>query len=180
MKAWHPARLVLITAGAMSLAFGTPGTALADVSDAGEANLTNALDIADALSKAPDPDVTCRVDAAGMVITQRTVTPRASLDAQTLIAGAGECVSLNTARGYAVSLTVIEEAFIRGKWTPVCSLTQPNSSTAGVAYAVAQRFCSFTTGSPALNRFHRAHAILTTNVGTTPRHAYSPTFFITA
>lgn len=180
-------RLFLTLAtGAAAAAMLAPTPAFAAAADITAAQLTNSLDQVAAASVTTDPDVTCDVEAGGREVVQRTNYVVGEVYAQDLGEASGECVSLDTARRYTVSLSVTVEYFTAtgltsGYWTATpCRAPSGADSTSGVAVPVpAVATCTYPGTSGYLNRYHRAHAVLTTSIPGTPvRHAYSPIWFM--
>lgn len=179
-------RVVAVLSAAV-IAVAVPAGAEASVLDVSAAELTNALDQFAAASVAADPNVTCDVKAGGRDLVQHTNYVVGEVYGQDFGEATGECVSLDTGRRYSVSLRVQIEYFTAtgltsGYWLPVsgCSSTTTASSTQGVAVATpAVATCTYPGTSGYLNRYHRAHAVLTPGIaGAAVRHAYSPIWFM--
>lgn len=178
---------VAVALSAAVIAVLAPAGAEADVLDVSAAELTNALDQSAAASVAADPNVTCDVKAGGRDLAQHTNYVVGEVYAQDFGEATGECVSLDTGRKYTVSLRVQLEYFTAtgltsGYWLPIqgCGNTVPATSTYGVAAPPpAVAVCRYSGTSGYLNRYHRAHGILTPSVaGAAVRHAYSPIWFM--
>lgn len=175
-------------AGAIAVAATllAPSHAYAAAADITAAQLTNTLDQAVAFSAATDPNVTCDVEAGGRDLVQRTNYVVGEVYAQDFAEATAECVSLDTARRYSVQLRVTIEYFTAtglttGYWSATpCSAATSASSSSGVAVPLpALATCSYPGTSGYLNRYHRAHAVLTTSIpGASVRHAYSPIWFM--
>lgn len=183
------ARRVSAVVAAIAAVLMTPTGAHADIADITAAELTNSLDQADAasVSATADPNVTCDVKAGGRDLVQHTNYVVGEVYGQDFGTATGECVSLDTARTYTSRLHVQVEYFTStgltsGYWLPVpgCSATSYADSIQGVAAPVPPTAtCGYSSTSGYLNRYHRAHAILTPGVaGAAVRHAYSPTWFM--
>ena len=163
-----------------------PTAASAAVSDVAAAQLTNSLDQAFAMQAATDPNVTCDVEAGGRDLVQHTNYVFGEVYGTDFGIASGECVSLDTGRRFSVSLSVSIEYFTAtgltsGYWSSTgCGSGTSATSTSGVAVPLpATTTCTYPGTSGYLNRYHRAHATLTTSIaGSSPRHAYSPIWFM--
>ncbi len=159
----------------------------ADVTDVSGAEITNALDQFAAASVATDPNLTCDVQAGGRDLVQHTNYVVGEVYGQDFGEATGVCVSLDTGRRYSVGLRVQIEYFTAtgltsGYWlqVPGCYAVSGGTSLYGVAAPLpAVKTCTYPGTSGYLNRYHRAHAILTPAVaGAAVRHAYSPIWFM--
>jgi hypothetical protein len=180
-------RAALAVSAAALVTVAAPGGAQASVLDLSAAELTNSFDQAAAASVAADPDVTCDVKAGGRDLVQHTNFVVGEVYAQDFGTAQGVCASLDTARKYTSTLRVQVEYFTAtglttGVWAaiPGCTATSFGESRQGVAVPVPPvATCTYPGTSGYLNRYHRAHAILTPGVsGAAVRHAYSPTWFM--
>jgi hypothetical protein len=175
-----------LAAGVASATMLAPTPAFAAAADITAAELTNSLDQVAAASLRTDPNVTCDVEAGGHEVVQRTNYVVGEVYAQDFGEASGECVSLDTARRYGVTLKVTIEYFTAtgltsGYWTATpCTATTSASSTSGAGVPVpAVTVCTYPGASGYLNRYHRAHAVLTTSIaGASVRDAYSPIWFM--
>ena len=172
---------------AAALAVLVQAGAEANLLDVSAAEFTNALDQVAAASVATDPNVTCDVTAGGRDLVQHTNYVVGEVYGQDFGEATGACASLDTGRRYPVSLRVQIEYFTAtgltsGYWLPVpgCSATTKATSTQGVAVpSPAVITCTYPGTSGYLNRYHRAHAVLTPGIsGAAVRRAYSPTWFM--
>ena len=121
-----------------------------------------------AKTNAENPNVTCSMPVVhGANVVQSVATPAASVNGQDVAEAAALCVSL-TGESFTAFLDVVVEyrsPGLSGGWGEVCPGYGAMSSIDGVAPVVAVAHCLYGPDHPAAGRPHRAHAILTTSLG---------------
>lgn len=171
---------------AMTATFATPAHAGAE--DLLAASLTHTIDVESAALEnfaqvQGDPNTTCQVTTTGTAVVQRTNALVGEIYGQDMGTAVGECFSFDTSR-YSATVVVHVEAFyasglVGGTWVTVCSASSSAPSIAGFAQPVPPvALCSYAGMNPHLNRYHRAHGILTNTRGQV-YHSYSPIWFMT-
>lgn len=181
-------RTVAVTAAALCVTAVTTTSAHADVIDIGGATLTHSFDVSDAAlanlaQSSVDPNTTCQITTTGTALVQRTNALVGEVYGQDMGTAVGECFSFNPA-SYSATVTVHVEAFYPnsltgGEWRVVCSDSKSASSVAGIVQPLPPvALCTYAGMNPHLNRYHRAHGILTNTRGQ-KFESYSPMWYMT-
>jgi hypothetical protein len=118
---------------------------------------------------------TCRVDAIGGPLVQRTNYVVGELGASDFAAGTAACAGTDPNARYTATLKVQVEVPASGTWIviPGCVAIVGTASVEGSLGTETHVVCDY-GGTTFLNTDHRAHAILTLSLPGAPvQHAYS-------
>ncbi|HVF06192.1 MAG TPA: hypothetical protein VNA20_15225 [Frankiaceae bacterium] len=166
----------ILAAGAAAIALGVSGIpAHADPTDGGSALVSTLNDMADGLGGvdlSANPNIACKVEAYGTAITQHTPLVVGEVYGSDQGYGRLTCISFDTLV-YNATVTVRLQYLSNpalGVWSSMTgcpAVTGRGSTTNGVLVIplTQTQICQYLTGSPYLNKYHRAFASATTNFG---------------
>jgi hypothetical protein len=136
------------------------GTTLDQVGDLGGVALTT------------NPNIACKVEAYGTAITQHVPAVVGETYGSDVASGRLTCVSFET-MVYSATLTVRLQYLIPGTSTyaniSTCAIATARGATTNGVLEIPLTLtpiCTYMTGNPYLNRYHRGYASATTNFGT--------------
>jgi hypothetical protein len=163
----------------------------AAANDLAGASATWSLDVSrasvnNANQTAADPNTTCQVTTTGDALVQSTDALVAQVYGEDFGAASGTCLSFDTTTTYNATVTVSLEAFypdrpgaLTGTWK-VISTSPPESTNSlqGLAEPLPTYLIQrYGLNDPSLNRYHRAHGIITDTRGQR-FESYSPYWFM--